>query len=179
MAKTKESGETLHFAIIMYRNNPFGNGLQCPVEFICNSKARPDLPMLHTVKIHTGQAVSGPQAKEVRPVLKNHVQTTKTLNTLGTHMMYKTPVSMVWYPRIITSILQVSPTLSHFKMGATYRCTRKPYKLTTSCCKPFSAQTRATPLVQNNHKQVSTQTGESLRCSETSKSLSKWICKFV
>ena len=54
--------------------------------------------------------------------------------------------------------------------GATYRGARfhlKPYNPTASCSNAAYIKTRTTQHMQENHKQVSMQTGEDLRCLET------------
>ena len=125
------------FFQILYRNTPPGNGLQSSMELLSARQARIILPMWHVASMQVGQVPSIPQAKAVRQTIKNQVQTPSNLLSFGTHVMYKTPPSKLWYPRIGTSILQDSgPYIITESDGTTYRWARfllKPYKQNINC----------------------------------------------
>ena len=108
--------------------------------------------MMHMAMIQTGQATSRPQAEVVRPVTTNHTQATNNVLTLQIHVIYETPLSKLWYPRIVESILQDSGSyIVPAPDGFIYRQARfhlKPYKPIKSCSQQVSTQTTSVPAKQ-------------------------------
>ena len=79
-------------------------------ELLCAQQAGSDLPMLHAARMQVKQAatkhpVTKPQTEIMRPTSKNVVQATGNLLPIGSHVMYKSPPSKLWYPAVITNIL--------------------------------------------------------------------------
>ena len=78
--------------------------------------------------------------------------------------MYETAPCKLWYPWIVTSILQDSMSynilLSH---GAPYTFSKlESYKPVTSCRMELSVQTRAIQHIQEDNKPVTTERGQGL-----------------
>ena len=73
------TGENPHFALMLCRKTPVGNGFKSAMRLLCARQARSDLPMSHAARMQVGKAASSrpqgdkPQAEAVRPTSKNQV----------------------------------------------------------------------------------------------------------
>ena len=131
LSKAKETGENPHFAC-HYTGTPLGNGLYSPMELLCVRQAGSDLPISHVAGMQVGQVLNNrPLAEAIRPSTKNQVQASSSLLPLATLVMHKLLLSKLWYPDIVTSVLQYHGSYITATDGATYKYVRfhfRPYK---------------------------------------------------
>ena len=96
----------IHILPLCYTGPPLDNGLQSPMELLYARQAKSDLPV--TCGQNTCRTSYKYQTKSWGCKAKNKkkVHTATNLLPIGKHVLYKTPPGKLWYPGIITTILQ-------------------------------------------------------------------------
>ena len=174
---------------MLYRNTPLGHDLSSSMELLCARDARSTLPVSHASLMQVKQAATTTCYKtssgDYKSNKQDQAQATSNLLPIGTHVMYKMPPSKLWYPGIITNILQDSLSyLITTQDYTTYGCARfnlktcKPYNLSMSLDSQVFAQTLPQTTYNNiPSKWLFKQISASGNCIEAPVLLLRWINK--
>ena len=124
IVKKKEEGTDLYKSLMIYRNTPFSNKLQLPMQILQSRTTRPQLSMSNAARAQQGLGSEQLRVNSRNEQLPTHVY------HIGQSVMCLNPVNRKWYPAIFTSLCQ-EPRSYKIRAddGITYRKIQNHLKL--------------------------------------------------